>query len=64
MMPGDMPCNRPCRARWCGYNLFGHCQDNWTCEDRINPDPPDADDADGTGDADDTNGDNDNGEED
>lgn len=61
MMPGDMPCNRPCRARRCGYNLFGHCQDNWTCEDRINPDPPDADDADGT---DDTNGDNDNGEED
>ena len=48
MMPGDMPCNRPCRARRCGYNLFGHCQDNWTCEDRIDPDPPDADDTDDT----------------
>ena len=34
MMPGDVPCNKPCATRWCIYNQFGVCTDNATCEDR------------------------------
>jgi hypothetical protein len=41
MMPGDLPCNLPCVARWCRYNLFGHCTDNCTCGARIDPDRTD-----------------------
>ena len=33
MMPGDIPCNKPCATRWCIYNQFGVCTDNARCGD-------------------------------
>jgi hypothetical protein len=33
MMPGDVPCERPCATRWCIYNQFGVCTDNARCAD-------------------------------
>ena len=35
MVPGDMPCNYTCEAKWCRYNIGGCCSDNATCERRI-----------------------------
>lgn len=35
MMPGDIPCERPCATRWCIYNQFGVCTDNAVCEERL-----------------------------
>lgn len=32
MMPGDIPCEKPCATRWCIYNQFGVCADNAPCE--------------------------------
>lgn len=35
MMPGDIPCERPCATRWCIYNQFSVCTDNATCGERL-----------------------------
>lgn len=32
MTPGDYPCNTACECRFCRYNQFGHCTDNYPCE--------------------------------
>ena len=34
MLPGDVPCERPCGSRWCLYNLFGTCTDNAPCDNQ------------------------------
>ena len=34
MMPGDMPCNKECKCKWCEYNYYGSCMDNYPCENR------------------------------
>lgn len=34
MMPGDMPCNKDCKCKWCEYNCYGRCMANYPCEDR------------------------------
>ena len=31
MMPGDIPCQRPCRNIQCRYCAFGMCVDNAVC---------------------------------
>lgn len=38
MMPGDIPCEAPCAARWCPWNLGGRCVDNETCEGQMKGD--------------------------
>lgn len=35
MMPGDMPCNKPCGNTLCHYCIQGVCVDNCTCEYRM-----------------------------
>lgn len=32
MTPGDDPCNAACEFRFCRYNTFGHCMDNYPCK--------------------------------
>lgn len=38
MMPGDIPCEKPCRNILCRYCAFGMCMDNAPCEDRTGDD--------------------------
>lgn len=35
MMPGDIPCEKPCHNRWCRYCAFGMCMDNAPCEKQM-----------------------------
>ena len=44
MMPGDIPCEKPCATRWCTYNQFGVCTDDAPCEERWFPMPEREDD--------------------
>ena len=32
MMPGDIPCEKPCHNALCHYCAFGQCMDNAVCE--------------------------------
>lgn len=35
MMPGDIPCEKPCRNAYCPYCAFGMCMDNAVCENQM-----------------------------
>lgn len=35
MIPGDIPCDAPCRNTLCPYCIGGFCADNDPCEERM-----------------------------
>ena len=35
MMPGDIPCEKPCANLLCGYCVCGQCMDNAVCENQM-----------------------------
>lgn len=38
MMPGDIPCEKPCHNTHCRHCMFGTCTDNAPCGDQTDED--------------------------